>query len=443
MMMIIGLILTIGILVTVHEYGHFWVARRCGVRVLRFSVGFGKPLFKWYDRYGTEYVIAAIPLGGYVKMLDAREGEVDTADLGQEFTHKSLWQRIAIVSAGPIANFIFAIVAYWLLFMIGTSAIKSTVGEVVVDSPAAKAGMTEGITIRAVDGQDVENWQDISYRLVERIGETGTIEFTAADKRRYLVRIDHWLEDAKDPNPVESIGISPFPTRLDPVIDQVVTDSQAEKGGLKSGDRLLSVNGRKVDNWSDWVHLVQQSPGVSMQTEVQRGDVIVQLTLVPDAVSNADGKTSGFLGATVVVPSIPDDMIISHQDNPATALIKGFEKTWQTISLSLRMFGKMLTGEVSVKNISGPVSIAKMAGESVISGPEVFIGFLAFVSISLGVFNLLPIPVLDGGHLLFYLIEGIFRRPLPEKVQILGVQIGASLLLAVMVFAVINDFSRL
>ena len=441
--MIIGLILTLGILVTVHEYGHFWVARRCGVRVLRFSVGFGKPLVKWYDRHGTEYAIAAIPLGGYVKMLDAREGEVDASDLGQEFTHKPVWQRLAIVSAGPLANFVFAVVVYWLLFMIGTSVLKSTVGEVVAGSPADQAGLTTGLTIQAIDGHPVESWQDITYRLVERIGETGTIQVTDTDNQHYQVNIDHWLDGVRDPNPVDSIGIAPFPAKLTPVIDKVTTGSQAEKGGLMAGDLLLSANDQKIDDWMTWVHLVQKSPGAELKTEVERDASVIELTLVPESVVNKDGSVTGFLGASVVIPDIPEGMIITHQDNPFTALIKGFEKTWQTISLSLQMFGKMLTGQVSINNISGPVSIAKMAGESVTSGPEVFIGFLAFVSISLGVFNLLPIPVLDGGHLLFYIIEGIFRKPLPEKVQVLGFQIGASLLLAVMVFAVINDFSRL
>lgn len=441
---VLALIVTLGILVTVHEYGHYWVARRCGVKVLRFSVGFGKPLYSWYDRHGTEFAIAAIPLGGYVKMLDARDSEVEISeqDRLQEFTGKSVWQRIAIVSAGPMANFLFAIAAYWILFMVGVGGVKPVVGDVEESSLAQQAGLSPMTVIESVDGQKTDTWKDVSMALVEHIGETSEIVIRDENQQVYRLAVTSWLNDTRDPDPLSELGIQPFFPTIEPLIEQVQPQGRAEQAGLQAGDLLISADGQLIEDWPSWVALVQQSPEQTLQLVVQRNDQYLNVDLTPMARETEQG-IQGFIGASVQLPEIPEGFIVTQRLGPLAALWQGVEQTWDTISISLRLFGKMLTGQISFQNLSGPVSIAKMAGESATSGLEVFVGFLAFISISLGVFNLLPVPVLDGGHLMYYLFEVIRGKPLPERVQQIGFQLGAALLLMLMVFAVVNDFSRL
>jgi len=439
MMTILALIVTLGILVTVHEYGHFWVARRCGVKVLRFSVGFGKPLFRWYDKQGTEFVIAMLPLGGYVKMLDAREGDVSEADAGYEFTSKPVAQRVAIVSAGPLANFLFAVVAYWILLMVGVTGVSPYVSGVLPGSLVEEAGFAAPTVIAQVDGKQVSTWQEARMALIERAGDSGVIVLTDADRRQYSIAVSGWLSGTDIDDPVALLGLMPLGTYLDATIDTVQVGSAAERGGIAVGDHIVAVDDQAVSGWDALVERVQASPGKPLVLDIDRDGWLLQLTVTPDRQDSG----VGYLGVSPLLPELPEDFFVTLQYGPLTSLWKALNKTWDTVGMSFSMFGKMLSGAISTQNIGGPVAIAKMAGQSAASGPEVFLGFLAFISISLGVVNLLPIPVLDGGHLLYYVIEWIWGKPLPEHVQAFGFRIGSSLLVVIMVFAIVNDIVRL
>ena len=442
MTMVLALIVTIGVLVTFHEYGHFWVARRCGVKVLRFSVGFGKPLVSWKDKQGTEFAIAAIPLGGYVKMLDAREGEVSPEEASQEFTSKPVWQRIAIVAAGPIANFLFAIFVYWILFMVGVVNLKPFVGHVMPGSPADQAGLASGVTISQVDNTQVQTWQDMSMALVERIGESGQIAMTTQAGETIDIPISDWLAGKRDPSPAGELGLSVRVLDEYPIIEAVSEGGRAQAAGIEVGDVLVAADGEAIRYWYNWVTKFQSSPETPIELEFERNGLVSTVSITPEA-KQTDNGTIGFVGLGPKFNDIPDSLNVTRQYGPFDALVKATVQTWDTIALSLKLFGKMITGEISPNNLSGPISIAKMADQSAKAGLEPFVAFLAFISISLGVVNLLPVPVLDGGHLVYYLAELIRGKPLPERVQIIGFQIGASLLLFVMLFAIFNDFARL
>lgn len=439
MMTVIALLVTLGILVTVHEYGHFWVARRCGVKVLRFSIGFGKPLVRWHDKQGTEFVIAALPLGGYVKMLDARESDVADEDKGFEFTGKPVAQRVAIVSAGPLANFLFAILAYWILLMVGVSGLSPYVSGIVPGSAAETAGFVTPTLITRVDGQAVETWQDTRMALLDRAGDTGFIQLTDANNRSFELPVSGWLSGTEIEDPIALLGLKPLGRYLDAVINTVQENSAAQRAGIEPGDVVLSVDGVPISGWEALVEKVQASPEQSLTFEVDRGGWLINLKVTPQ---RQDGG-SGYLGVSPVVPELPDDFFVTIQYGPVSAMGQAIQKTWDTVGMSFAMFGKMLSGAISTQNIGGPVAIAKMAGQSAASGPEVFLSFLAFISISLGVVNLLPIPVLDGGHLLYYVIEWVRGKPLSDNVQAFGFRLGSSLLVVVMVFAIVNDIVRL
>lgn len=439
---IFALIITLGVLVTVHEFGHFWVARRCGVKVLRFSVGFGPVLLSKFGKDGTEYALAVIPLGGYVKMLDEREAPVEPVLLDQAFNRKNVWQRIAIVAAGPLANIIFAIFAYWLLFITGVTQVKAVIGSITEDSPAAQAGLPASGVISSINGSSVSSWSDVNYALIEVLGESGTIR-VGVDGNEYDLSVANWLADAEEPDPVKSLGIEPYRPQVPAIIDQVSTDSAAAMAGLQSGDKILDIDGQAVNDWFDFVKTVQASPGHVLNVQVERGGNSLALRLIPGTVTDADGNEKGFAGASVVPPQLPADFILQQTFDPFTALLKGAEKTWDMSIMTLDAMGKMLQGMLSVKNLSGPITIAKVASASAQAGFEAFISFLAYVSVMLAVMNLLPVPVLDGGHLLFYVIEAIKGSPVPEKIQMLGMKIGMGLLFALMSIAIFNDLSRL
>jgi regulator of sigma E protease len=401
---------TLAVLVAVHEYGHFWVARRCGVKVLRFSIGFGKPLVSWRDRLGTEYVVAAVPLGGYVKMLDEREGEVAAAERDMAFNGKPVLQRIAIVSAGPLANLLLAVCAYWFLFMAGESGYAPVIGEVEAGSVADVAGLEPGQEIVAVDGAETPTWQALSFRLLDRIGDTGPITFAVKYPGSDVVYESHavveqWLSDEEQPDLYRGLGIRLYTPEVPPVVDQVIAGGAAEEVGLQSGDRILRADGVAMPLWMDWVDYVRARPGQPIVLEYERDGEVRQTTIIPRAVPDEKGDTFGQVGLGVALPEMPAEMI--------------------------REFHR------------GPITIAKVASASAKSGLEAYISFLALLSVSLGVLNLLPIPVLDGGHLLFYTAELLAGRPVPEKIQALGYQVGLFLVLGIMVLALYNDFARL
>ncbi|AUG39415.1 sigma E protease regulator RseP [Pseudomonas chlororaphis] len=445
--MIVGTLIALGVLVTFHEFGHFWVARRCGVKVLRFSVGFGMPLLRWYDRQGTEFVIAAIPLGGYVKMLDEREGEVPVDQLDQSFNRKSVRQRIAIVAAGPVANFLLALVFFWGLAMLGTEQVRPVIGSVESGSIAAKAGLSPGQEIVAIDGEPTVGWSAVNLQLIRRLGESGTLQLlvreqgSTADSPRELV-LDNWLKGTDEPDPIRSLGIRPWRPALAPVLAELDPKGPAQAAGLKAGDRLLALDGQALTDWQQVVDWVRVRPDTKIVLHVERdgAQIDVPVTL---AARGKEKVASGYLGAGVKAVDWPPEMLREVSYGPLAAIGEGARRTWTMSVLTLDSLKKMLFGELSVKNLSGPITIAKVAGASAQSGVADFLNFLAYLSISLGVLNLLPIPVLDGGHLLFYLIEWARGRPLSDRVQGWGIQIGISLVVGVMLLALVNDLGRL
>lgn len=443
---ILALVLTLGILVTIHEYGHFWVARRCGVKVLRFSVGFGNPVYSWYDRHGTEFAIALIPLGGYVKMLDEREGPVPDELRDQAFTSKSPGQRIAIASAGPIANFLFAIAAYWLLGVVGFNALAPIVGEVEQDSVAGRLGLESGMEVTEVDGRRVSSWQDINMRLLERAGEHGSVSMTVIDdglSRQLQASLNGWQLDDEAPLPLSQFGLSPWRPAVPAVIDQVLDDGRAAAAGLQSGDEVTAVDGEPVAGWYELVKLIRGAPEQTLELSVVRDGQLMLMAITPAGQVQESGETIGYVGAGVQPVDWPEHMLREVGYNPLAAIPYAIERTWADTRLTLVAIKKMVTGLLSPKNLSGPITIARVAEQSVSSGFEDFIRFLAYLSVSLGVLNLLPIPVLDGGHIVFYTIEAIRRKPVSEQVQALGLRIGMVMILSLMVFALYNDLMRL
>jgi len=445
--MIVGTLVALGVLVTFHEFGHFWVARRCGVKVLRFSVGFGMPLLRWHDKQGTEFVVAAIPLGGYVKMLDEREGEVPADQLDQSFNRKSVRQRIAIVAAGPIANFLLAMVFFWALAMLGTEQIRPVIGAVESGSLAARAGLNAGQEIVAIDGEPTSGWAAVNLQLVRRLGESGSLQLlvreqgSTVDSPRELV-LDKWLKGADEPDPIRSLGIRPWRPALPPVLAELDPKGPAQAAGLKTGDRLLALDGKAVDDWQQVVDTVRMHPDTKIMLRVERDSAQIDVPVMLAARGESKAPT-GYLGAGVKPVDWPPEMIREVSYGPLAAVGEGARRTWTMSVLTLDSLKKMLFGELSVKNLSGPITIAKVAGASAQSGVADFLNFLAYLSISLGVLNLLPIPVLDGGHLLFYLIEWARGRPLSDRVQGWGIQIGISLVIGVMLLALVNDLGRL
>jgi regulator of sigma E protease len=445
--MVVGTLVALGVLVTFHEFGHFWVARRCGVKVLRFSVGFGTPLLRWYDRHGTEFVIAAIPLGGYVKMLDEREGDVPVEQLEQAFNRKTVGQRIAIVIAGPAANFLLALAFFWLVAMLGSQQVRPIIGAVESASLAAAAGLQAGQEITEVNGEPTTGWAAVNLQLVRRLGESGTLlvkvreQGSTADSARQIVLSD-WLKGVEEPDPIASLGIRPWRPALAPILAELDPQGPAKAAGLQVGDRLVSLNGQALDDWQQLVDRVRALPGKSVDLMIERAGQALEMPVKLAARGEGEAR-SGYLGAGVQGVEWPAEMLREVSFGPLEAVGEGVKRTWTMSLLTLDSLKKMLFGELSVKNLSGPITIAKVAGASAESGLGDFLNFLAYLSISLGVLNLLPIPVLDGGHLLFYLIEWARGRPLSERVQGWGMQIGISLVIGVMLLALVNDLSRL
>jgi len=445
---VLSLIVTLGILVTVHEYGHFWVARRCGVKVLRFSVGFGRPLFRWRDKQDTEYVIAWIPLGGYVSMLDEREAPVDSQELDQASNRQSVWKRIAIVSAGPLANFALAVVTYWLLFVSGTSALAPVVGHVEPGSPAYKAGLQTEYEVISLDGEPVKSWQDVGLGMLARVGDTGTVNLGVQEWQGYQqetvrIPVDRWLVGQSEPNPLADLGISPYRPDVPAVIGRVLPGGAADASGLLAGDRILLADNVPVSDWSHWVRIVQAVPDQGLELQLERNGQRELLTLRPARKEYDDGRVIGYIGAAAQPGQWPEGMVRQVQYGVFDAVTQASIKTFDMIGLTLDSIRKMIVGLISVDNLSGPITIAKVASDSAKGGLESFLSFLAYISISLGVLNLLPIPVLDGGHLLFYLVEAVTGRAVSEKAQQFGLRVGMILLGSLMLIAFYNDLMRL
>lgn len=443
---VLALALTLGILVTLHEYGHFWVARRCGVKVLRFSVGFGKPMFSWYDKHGTEFAVAAIPLGGYVKMLDEREGPVPEELRDQAFTSKPPGQRIAIAAAGPLANFIFAIFAYWLLSVVGVTHVAPIVGQIADESVAERVGLQEGMEIHAVDGHRVSSWRDVNMRILERTGEHGSISMEVSeDGARGTVsgELSGWGLSDDTPNPLAEFGITPWRPAVPPVLGQISEGGRAEAAGLQPGDRIVAVNGEAIGSWFELVDFIRNAPEQTLQVTVERNGSEQSLSVTPEARTEESGQSIGFVGAGVEAISWPEEVLRDVSYGPFAAIPVALSETWADTRLTLVAIKKMVTGLLSPTNLSGPITIARVAEASVSSGFEDFVRFLAYLSVSLGILNLLPVPVLDGGHIVYYTIEALRGKPLSEQAQAFGLRIGMAMILTLMVFALYNDLMRL
>jgi len=454
---VLALIVTLGILVTIHEFGHFWVARRCGVKVLRFSIGMGKAVKSWIGRDGVEYVIAPIPLGGYVKMLGQEDiavadtKEIPTSQQHFCFAYKPLWQRMAIVAAGPIANFLLAIFIYWLInISYGINGIAPVINGISENSSADRAGLQVGDEIIAVDSEETIIWQQVSLQMLNRLGETGELVVTvnpydSSTSRDITIPIQAWLRSDVEPDPVTDLGIVrlEIPAR----IAEVVTGGRAERDGLRAGDEIISVNGESILGWSHWVAVIRSNPELALDVIVKRGESEAGLEIRPELVRLSNGTAIGRIGASVqetALSEILDSEMQRHISfNAFTAIQPALQETWNNSVFVLDSIKKMVIGLISVRNINGPITIAQVAGETASYGLEVYLGFLALLSICLGVFNLLPIPVLDGGHLFYYTVEAIMGRPVPERVQTWGLQLGLSLIFGIMILAIYNDVNRL
>ncbi|MCD1648501.1 RIP metalloprotease RseP [Marinobacter adhaerens] len=443
---VLALALTLGILVTLHEYGHFWVARRCGVKVLRFSVGFGKPMFSWYDKHGTEFAVAAIPLGGYVKMLDEREGPVPEELRDQAFTSKPPGQRIAIAAAGPVANFLFAIFSYWLLSVVGVTHVAPIVGQITDESVAERVGLQEGMEIHAVDGHRVSSWRDVNMRILERTGEHGVISMEVSeDGARGTVsgELSGWGLSDDTPNPLAEFGITPWRPAVPPVLGQISDGGRAQAAGLQPGDRIVAVDGEPISSWFELVEFIRNAPEQTLQVTIERNGEEQSVSVTPEAKTQESGESIGFVGAGVEAISWPEEVLRDVSYGPFAAVPVALSETWADTRLTLVAIKKMVTGLLSPTNLSGPITIARVAEASVSSGFEDFVRFLAYLSVSLGILNLLPVPVLDGGHIVYYTIEALRGKPLSEQAQAFGLRIGMAMILTLMVFALYNDLMRL
>ena len=439
--------IALGVLVTIHEFGHFWVARRCGVKVERFSIGFGTPLLKWRDKRDTEFVLALLPLGGYVKMLDEREGTVSDADRPYSFNSKTVWQRIAIVSAGPIANFILAFFAFWLIFLAGERDLAPIVGQVKAGSVAEQAGFEPGMEIVAIAGQSTTTWTQVSRKLFDFIGTTGEIPFVVTYQDSSIeyelpVAVSAWLRDSQEPSPLRDLGVSP-PFELDTLsLAGVAEDGAGYKAGLRAGDRLVALNGEPITDINEFVAEISGSAQSLVMLDIERDAQRLTVDVAPRLVER-DGEQVGQLGVQLATTGkFLEEHMRDVDYNVLTAIPRSIRETYQSSAFVLKSIAKLVVGDLSPKNLSGPITIAKVAGDSARSGIDNFIRFVAILSIMLGVMNLLPIPVLDGGHLMYYFIEVIKGSPVSDRIQMVGYKVGFSMLMGLMVFATYNDITR-
>ncbi|QOW53097.1 MULTISPECIES: RIP metalloprotease RseP [Acinetobacter] len=445
---IVAAILLLGPLIAIHEFGHYFVARKLGVKVLVYSIGFGPTVLKWTSKKsGIQYQLSALPLGGYVKMLDEREGNVAEEDLPFAFNRQHPWKRIAIVAAGPLINLVFAIVLFWILFLPSQEQLNTRVGKVLPQTPAAEVNMQPGDRITAVDGTQVSTWEKLNFALVDRAGETGTIHIQAnrdGQLQNFQLPIQDFLKDQSQ-SPLEVLGFTPYRPNIPAVVSKLSEDGAAIRQGMKEGDQILAIDGVVMKDWYDVVQVVQASPEKLLKIDVLRQDQRVQLEIMPQAKRDNMGNTTGMLGvqSNPGKVTIPEEYKQTIQYSPTEALMMAVDKTGQISSMILNSIVKMVRGLIGLDNLSGPITIAKVAGQSAEMGWQTFISFMALMSVSLGILNLLPIPMLDGGHLVYYFIELIRGKPVSEQIQLVGLKIGMVLLGSMMLLALFNDFMRL
>ncbi len=441
---VVSFLVALSILIAVHEYGHFWVARKAGVKVLRFSIGFGKQLWSYRGRVdGTEYSLSAIPLGGYVKMLDEREGEVAAEELHRAFNRQPVAKRFAIVAAGPGFNLIFAIFAYWLVFINGVPGLVPVVGEVIPQSVGAEAGIRSGEQVTAVAGVETPTWEVVLDRILPYALRKEAVEVALltpeGEERRATLDFSTIVGEPEPETIVTSFGLRPRSPAADPVVAEVMPESPAQQAGLQAGDRILAIDNQPIKTWEDLHQIVLKHPGQPLRFSVERGGAPLTLEISPEAIKQ-DDQTFGRIGASA---QVDQSLLTELRYSPLAAVAAAADKTWDMAKLTLWSLQAMVTGQLSMKNISGPVTIAIYAKESASMGISRFLSFLGLLSVSLAVLNLLPVPVLDGGHLMFYVAESIKGSPLSERVEALGQKIGLAFILALMTIALYNDLTRL
>ena len=444
---LLAFIFTLALLIVVHEYGHYAVARLCGVRVLRFSVGFGRILASRRDRSGTQWALSAFPLGGYVKMLDEREGEVPAEELPRAFNRQGVWKRIAIVAAGPAANLLLAVLLYWVLYATGVPALKPLLGEPLTGSPAAVAGLRSGEEVTRINGIRVESWQDLHLQLLKHGFGAAGIELETRDAAGNIAfrRLDLTGMDraAFEKDPLGQLGLSRYSPPMAPVIGELQPGGIAQRAGIATGDVVTAVNGVAVTRWDEVVQAIRAHPGTPLTLELQREGAAIAVELTPERVDQG-GQSIGRIGAG---PRLDPEVFQALQTEVRyplfTALWRGLQKTWELALFTLEMLGRMIIGQASLQNLSGPITIADYAGQSASAGIVPFVTFLALISISLGVLNLLPVPILDGGHLLYYCAELATGRPVSERIQEIGQRVGIGLIVFLMFLALYNDLFRL
>lgn len=447
---VLAALLLLGPLVAIHEFGHFWVARRCGVKVLTFSIGFGPALFKWRSkRSGTQYQFSIVPLGGFVKMVDEREGNVAEADLPYAFTRQSPLARLAIVAAGPLINLLFAIFLFWILLLPKSEHLNTRIWQVDPNTPAALAGLQRGDLVTSVDGKATATLEQLNYALIDRMGDNGHVVLGINRGGQLLaqpVAIKKFLSSGVDP--LASLGFYPYQPTIAPIIGEMAADTVGAKQGLMGGDRFISIDGQPVNDWFSLTRIIHANPEHALTVVVDRGGVQKTLTVTPAAKKDDFGTKIGLLGMLPKMDATQNyqtpaeyKQVIQH--DPLTALALATRQTWHMSMLTLTSFGKMITGKIGLQNISGPITIAKVADHSANMGWQTFLRFMAIMSVSLGVLNLMPVPVLDGGHIVYYAIEAITGRPVSDRIQQIGMRIGLAILGLLMVIAIGNDVSRL
>ncbi|CAB1212479.1 RIP metalloprotease RseP [Acinetobacter bouvetii] len=446
--MIVAAILLLGPLIAIHEFGHYIVARKLGVKVLVYSIGFGPTLLKWTSKKsGIQYQLSALPLGGYVKMLDEREGSVAEQDLPRAFNRQHPWKRIAIVAAGPLINLVFAVLLFWVLFIPAEEQLNTRVGKVLPNTPAASVQMQVGDKITTVDGTQTNTWEKLNFALVDRVGETGSIEIQAdrhGQLHTFQLPIHNFLKDQKQ-SALDSLGFLPYRPPLAPVVSKLSEDGAAIRQGMKAGDKIVAIDGVKTNDWFDVVQIIQASPEKLLKIDVIRQNQLVHLQVMPQGKRDSMGNVSGVLGVQNIPGkiAIPEEYKQTIQYSPTEAFVMAVDKTGQISGMILNSIVKMVRGLIGLDNLSGPITIAKVAGQSAEMGWQTFISFMALMSVSLGILNLLPIPMLDGGHLVYYFIELIRGKPVSEQIQLVGLKIGMVLLGSMMLLALFNDFMRL
>ena len=442
---IVMALVTLGVLVTIHEFGHYWVARRCGVRVLRFAIGFGRTLYSWQGRDGTEFALCAIPLGGYVKMLDERDGEafVTEANRSESFNAQPVRNKLAIVAAGPAANFLLAVVVLFGLFLRGETGLAPVIEAVAVNSVAQQSGLVVGQEVIAVDGQATSTVSGVRFALLKRLGDTGHIDLTVGNAlsdvgQRYAIPIVNWLGEAEAPDPAAALGLSLGFLPIRPEVGSLSEGGAAAGAGFEVGDVIIGAAGVPMAQWTDWVEFVRARPNQRFDVLVDRAGSQVTLSVMPQ-----NRNEIGTVGMGVALPEIPDSRIRRQSRGPIEALGAAVNRTYELTIFTFESMWKMVQGLISTKNLSGPIAIAQIAASTAESGFATWLSFLALLSISLGAINLLPIPVLDGGHIVFHVVEGLMGRPVPEQIQIMSFQVGLAAVFTLMMFAIYNDVARL